>query len=108
MIANTPQPPYYVVIFSSVRTDVEDGYQEMAQEMEDLARIQPGFLGMEHVRENGLGLTLSYWQSEEAIKSWKENERHMLAQSYGKAKWYRAYKTRVCKVERDYEFFTSL
>ena len=54
------------------------------------------------------GITLSYWESEEAIQNWKKNERHMVAQTYGKVKWYSAYKTRVAKVERDYEFFAEL
>lgn len=106
MIANTPQPPYYAVIFSNLRTDVKEGYDDVAKEMEQLAAQQPGYLGHEHARE-GLGITISYWESEEAIKNWKANERHQLAQKYGIEKWYSAYKTRVCKVERDYEFMAE-
>ena len=103
MIAQTPQPPYYAVIFTSLRTGVDDGYSAMADEMEELARQQPGFLGVESAREE-TGITVSYWESLEAIKNWKANSRHLLAQKYGRDKWYTHYKTRICVVERDYQF----
>ncbi|MCY0903183.1 MAG: antibiotic biosynthesis monooxygenase, partial [Firmicutes bacterium] len=79
------------------------GYAEMAEEMVKLASVQPGFLGVESARE-GVGITVSYWDSVEAIQNWKQNERHMLAQKLGKSDWYHKYKTRVSKVERDYGF----
>jgi heme-degrading monooxygenase HmoA len=103
MIANTPQPPYYAVIFTSLRTEGDNGYGAMSVEMERLAREQPGFLGVEAARE-GLGITVSYWESAEDIKNWKANARHLFAQQQGREKWYEHYKTRICKVERDYEF----
>jgi heme-degrading monooxygenase HmoA len=102
-IAQTPKPPYYAVIFTSERTDGDNGYAEMAEEMVKLASVQPGFLGVESARE-GVGITVSYWESLEAIQNWKQNERHMIAQKLGKSDWYLRYKTRVCKVERDYGF----
>ena len=102
-IAQTPTPPYYAVIFTSERTAADHGYTQMAAEMEQLASVQPGFLGIESARD-GLGITISYWESLEAIQNWKQNERHLVAQKLGKASWYRSYKTRICKVERDYGF----
>ncbi len=102
-IANTPPAPYYAVIFTNLRTDLEEGYGETAKKMEDLAMQQPGYLGHESVREE-LGITISYWESLEAIKNWKKQSDHMLAQIKGREIWYSAYKTRICKVERDYEF----
>ncbi|HZG82955.1 MAG TPA: antibiotic biosynthesis monooxygenase [Brevibacillus sp.] len=102
-IAKTPQPPYYAVIFTSERTEGDQGYAEMAEEMVKLASVQPGFLGVESARE-GLGITVSYWESLEAIQKWKQNERHVIAQRRGMSDWYLSYKTRVCKVERDYGF----
>lgn len=102
-IAQTPKPPYYAVIFTSERTEGDHGYGAMAEEMLMLAAKQPGFLGVESARE-GLGITVSYWDSLEAIQNWKQNERHLLAQRQGKDEWYQAYKTRVCRVERDYSF----
>ncbi|MGZ3755358.1 MAG: antibiotic biosynthesis monooxygenase family protein [Mucilaginibacter sp.] len=103
MIAATPEPPYYLVVFTSLRTDGDNGYNDMAIEMEVLAIQQDGFLGMESARD-GLGITISYWQSLEAIKNWKANTQHLLAQKYGREKWYENYKVRVGKIERDYSF----
>ena len=104
MIAATPEPPYYAVIFTSVRTLQDDaGYSEMAEEMVTLAKKQDGFLGIESAR-NETGITVSYWRSMEDIRTWKENERHLIAQKKGKEKWYQAYKLRICKVEKDYDF----
>lgn len=103
MIAKTPQPPYYAVIFTSTRTDVDDGYGKMSDKMVELAQKQPGFLGVESAR-NELGITVSYWESLEAIQQWKANLEHKEAQLFGKKKWYKYYKTRITKVERDYDF----
>jgi heme-degrading monooxygenase HmoA len=101
MIANTPAPPYYAVIFTSLRTEVEEGYADTAALMVSLAAEQPGFLGVESARD-GLGITVSYWENLEAIRNWKANTEHLFAQKMGREKWYTAYKTRICKVERDY------
>ncbi|HEX8022026.1 antibiotic biosynthesis monooxygenase [Mucilaginibacter sp.] len=103
LIAQTPQPPYYAVIFTSVRTPGDEGYSDMAVEMEELARKQEGFLGVESAR-NEAGITVSYWQSVEAIKKWKANARHLFAQQQGRDKWYQNYKVRICLVEHDYSF----
>jgi heme-degrading monooxygenase HmoA len=101
LIANTPEPPYYAVIFSSHRTDVNEGYEVMAMKMIELAALQPGFLGIESVRE-GLGITVSYWKDLQSIKKWKTNTEHLVAQKLGHEKWYSSFKTRIAKVERDY------
>jgi heme-degrading monooxygenase HmoA len=103
MIAPTPKPPYYAVIFTSERTGVADGYAEMSLRMVELAQQQPGYLGHESARD-GLGITVSYWDSLEAIQNWKKNTEHLYAQKKGKEDWYANYKTRICKVERDYGF----
>jgi heme-degrading monooxygenase HmoA len=103
MISNTPAAPYYAVIFTSLRTEGDNGYEEMAELMERLVAQQPGFLGMESAR-NELGITVSYWASTEAIRAWKEVLEHKLAQEKGRTTWYRQYKVRICKVERDYAF----
>ena len=102
-IAQTPEPPYYAVIFTSLRTDGDRGYAHMAQRMVELAKEQPGFLGVESVRgTDGFGITVSYWQSEDAIKNWKAQSEHRIAQETGKSTWYADYFLRVAKVERDY------
>ena len=98
--------PYYAVIFTSVQTEKTDGYSEMATQMENLAKQQPGFLGIESAR-NEIGITVSYWQNLEGIKNWKANMGHLIAQKKGREQWYSYYKVRVCKVEREYEFTPS-
>ena len=100
-IANTPKPPYYAVIFTSQRTDTDNGYGETANRMVELAAQQPGYLGIESARE-GLGITVSYWSDLESIKNWKANIEHQQAQKSGKEQWYSAFKVRISKVERDY------
>lgn len=101
-----PQPPYYAVIFSSQRTDSDQGYVRMANKMVELASQQNGFLGVESARDDQLGITISYWNSLEAIKNWKEHAAHQVAQQKGKTEWYKSYTIRVCKVERQ-QFFNS-
>ncbi|WP_447895768.1 antibiotic biosynthesis monooxygenase family protein [Vreelandella sp. GE22] len=100
-IAATPEPPYYAVVFTSIRTDDEQGYAEMAARMMELAAEQPGFLGVESAREE-VGVTVSYWADIESIKAWKAHAEHQEAQRLGHAKWYAQFKTRIAKVERDY------
>ena len=99
--------PYYAVIFTSTQTDDREGYSEMADTMERLARQQPGFLDFEHARSE-MGVTISYWETLEDIKNWKANLDHQQAQQQGKAQWYAWYKVRICKVEREYEFTKEL
>lgn len=102
MIAKTPQPPYYAVIFTSLKKD-EKGYAQMAEKMEQLARSQQGYLGFESAREE-TGISVSYWKDLESIANWKAHAEHQLAQKLGKTRWYNSYKIRIAKVERDYEF----
>jgi heme-degrading monooxygenase HmoA len=106
MFARTPTPPYYAVIFTSTLSGEDpQGYAEAAQRMVDLAQTQPGFLGIESVRgTDGLGLTVSYWTSEAAIRHWRDNAEHAAARANGRSKWYGAMTTRVAKVERAYGF----
>lgn len=105
MIAKTPEPPYYAVIFTSVLKKTHEGYSEMADKMEELAKLQPGYLGFESAREK-LGISISYWKDLESIRSWKENTEHLLAQKSGRENWYEQYHIRITKVERDYHFKT--
>lgn len=102
-MAQTPPPPYYAVIFTSQRTEGDRGYGQMADRMVELARKQPGFLGIETVRgADGFGITVSYWSSEEAISAWKAHLEHKPAQEAGRRTWYADYQLRIAKVERAY------
>ena len=101
--ANLPEPPYYAVIFSSQRTEGDNGYGAMADRMVELASSQPGFLGIESARgEDGFGITVSYFDSLENIAAWKRNAEHGQAQAQGHKVWYEHFELRIAKVERAY------
>jgi heme-degrading monooxygenase HmoA len=106
MIANTPQPPYYAVIFTSIRTEGDNGYSGMSEKMLELARQQEGFLGVESAREE-IGITVSYWRDLDSIKKWKENTDHTFAREKGCKEWYQSFKIRISKVDRDYNFLKN-
>lgn len=110
LFTQTPAPPYYAVIFTSKRTNVEQKeYAAAAQKMEELAKDLDGFLGIESVRdEHGVGITISYWNSLAAIKEWKAHTAHQRVQKKGKKDWYESYTTRICKVEHAYTNKDSL
>ncbi len=101
--AKTPAPPYYAVIFASLRREGDGGYAEMAKKMAALAMLQPGCLGAESARNaEGFGLTVAYFADEADILAWKNHDEHLLAQSCGQTRWYEHYEVRVAKVERAY------
>jgi len=95
--------PYYAVIFTSTRTDVDDGYHEMNELMMSKAKEYPGYLGLEAAREE-IGIAVSYWRSLAEIKTWKEDMDHLVAQSRGRQEWYASYRVRIARVEREYGF----
>lgn len=100
-----PAPPYYVVIFTSARTDDDNGYAIASERMFDLAAEQPGFLGVDSAREGpDLGITVSYWRDEKSIAAWKRHAEHTIARETGRERWYEAYELHVAKVERHYSF----
>ncbi len=101
LFADTPKPPYYAVIFTSTRTDADNGYASTADRMFELAGQQPGFLGVESAHEE-LGITVSYWKDLQSIKNWKANIEHRQAQKQGRERWYEDFRIRIAKVERDY------
>ena len=75
----------------------------MADRMVELAAQQPGFLGVESTRgADGLGITVSYWASLEAIAAWTAHAEHRVAQTTGRQKWYQHFETRMARVERAY------
>lgn len=98
-----PELPYYAVIFTVQRTEGDNGYSKMTMKMIELAEEQPGYVGVERIREEtGFGITVSYWKDEESIRRWRNVTEHMLAQKLGKEEWFKYYTIRVAKVERHY------
>lgn len=102
--ASLPAPPYYAVIFSSLRSSADAaGYAQMAERMVELAQQQPGYLGVESTRgTDGFGITASYWTSLEAIAHWRAHTEHRVAQETGKDRWYDHYELRIARVEKAY------
>lgn len=100
-LVRTPAAPYYIVTFTSIRTEGDNGYNEMSAKMVALAKEQEGFLGIESVRGE-IGITLSYWRDMDAIQKWGRNIQHLEAKKLGKEKWYEQHITRIAKVEREY------
>ncbi|MGX7679293.1 antibiotic biosynthesis monooxygenase family protein [Jatrophihabitans sp. DSM 45814] len=100
-IASTPRPPYTAVIFTSVRSEGDNGYEAASAAMEELAHSQPGYLGIESARD-GLGITVSYWVDDDAARAWKDVAAHLIVQRRGRAIWYLNYQVRVATVTRDY------
>lgn len=103
MISETPRPPYYAVIFTSLMNSDTNGYDEMADRMEVLAQQEEGFIGIESAR-NTVGITVSYWKDLDAIKRWKMNVEHQEAQKLGRSEWYKSFSVKIAKVERAYSF----
>ncbi|WP_438977987.1 antibiotic biosynthesis monooxygenase family protein [Polaribacter sp.] len=103
MIVDHLEPPYYAVIFTTIANENLEGYLETAERMEELAREQNGFLGIESARKE-IGITVSYWQNLDDISAWKNNIDHTEARNLGREKWYKKYQLRICKVEREYGF----
>lgn len=102
-IATLPPPPYYAVIFTSMRTDADAaGYDKAAARMMELAEQQPGFLGVESVRQGRLGITVSYWRDESSIQAWKAHAEHTAVRAEGRRRWYQDFQLRACRVERAY------
>jgi heme-degrading monooxygenase HmoA len=101
--SSLPPTPYYAVIFASLRTAGDNGYDSMGDRMMELATSQAGFLGVESARDTqGFGITVSYWKDEASIRAWKNHAEHRIAQETGKERWYEHYITRIAKVERAY------
>ena len=101
-VVNAPTPPYYAVIAPAELADDVRGYPEMAAKLFELAKQQPGFLGIESGFQKGFALAVSYWASLEAIESWSKNSLHVIAKEKGKSDWFKKYVTRIAKVERVY------
>ena len=104
-ISITPSPPYICAVFTSIRTNVNEGYEEMNNLLFNEIKSVEGYIGNEAFRDkDGFGVNVSYWKDLDSLKKWKKNQLHMKAQKLGKTKWYKEYKLRICKVEREYDF----
>lgn len=101
-----PHGEEIAVIFTSQRSPADEaGYHAMAARMEALARAQPGLRGLESARgADGVGITVSYWASERAVTEWKDHAEHLVAQRFGRERWYSWFQLRVARVLRSRSF----
>jgi heme-degrading monooxygenase HmoA len=94
-----------VVMFISQRSGVDaEGYGTAAAAMDALAAEQPGYRGMDHVADNGLGITLSYWADEASAVAWRQHPEHSEIREAGRGRWYDWYRLHVAKVARSYDW----
>jgi heme-degrading monooxygenase HmoA len=104
----TPEPPYYVAIFTSQLSEDVEGFEAMAERLVERVREQPGFLAMDSVEgANGIGIIIAYWKDEESIRKWKQHLEHLKAQKLGRERWFKSYQVRIGRVERAYGFDRS-
>lgn len=103
MFAETPKPPYYAVIFTAVRSGINDDYAATSKLMRKLAAEVDGYLGIETAGD-GEEITVSYWRDLKAIQEWRENTDHQIAKARGRKDWYKAYISRIALVEREYGY----
>ena len=97
----------YAVIFKATTNNLDKHYFETAQKMRDLAINQYGCLEFTAVSEGSNEIAISYWESMEQIKKWKENSEHQIAQELGQSKWYKKYSVEIVEIKKKYEKICS-
>ena len=100
----------YAVIFRSIRNaDFEELYQEHSARMEALVKSIKGYISHHSHRdpETREGITVSYFESLESIKEWREHPEHRVSQEFGRTHFYSWYQFEIVKVERKYDWALS-
>jgi heme-degrading monooxygenase HmoA len=94
----------YAVIFRARAEQPDQHYQAMVAQMRDLAFAEYGCRDFIAVTEGDCEIAISYWDDEEAIRRWKNDPRHSIAQQRGRDGWYSAYTVQVVEIRREYSF----
>ncbi|MBC2769091.1 antibiotic biosynthesis monooxygenase family protein [Pusillimonas minor] len=71
---------------------------------QDLEKID-GFISIERFESlttKGKYLSLSFWRDEEAVRTWRNQDKHRMAQNMGRNGIFANYRLRVASVLRDY------
>ena len=103
--AKAPRAQYAVIFPNQRTTNDPDGYAQTAERMVELAVKQPGCLGFDSARDaQGFGITVSYWESLDAIEAWRNHPEHMKAQVDGREKWYAHYDLHITKIEHSHSY----
>lgn len=100
------EPSAVAVIFTSTRAPgFDEEYHAVSVAMDTLARVQPGFLSIESVRDpqTRRGITVSYWVDDASARAWKQVAEHLEAQRVGRERFYSDYTVVVAQVTRSYD-----
>lgn len=97
----------FAVIFRSRRSDEDDDlYAEWSARMGEAVATTEGYL--EHVSfrdpESREGVTVAYFDSEDAIRRWREFPDHLQAQALGRESFYLDYTLEVAEIRRSYSW----
>jgi heme-degrading monooxygenase HmoA len=92
----------YAVIFTAEVAELDEEYSRTAGHLRELALSKYGCLEFNSCAEDGREIAVSYWDSEEQIRAWKQNPEHLAAQQAGRARWYRSYRVQVVEITREY------
>ena len=102
------ETPYFASIFTTQLGENLDDYDETSDRMAELVEKYDGFMGMHSARdENGYGITVCYWKSEDSINAWRNDLEHQTAQAKGKTGWYSEYTIQIAEVKRS-TFFKAV
>jgi len=93
----------YAVIFRAKTKELDKTYFETAKRMRELALNEYGCLEFTAVTEGANEIAISYWDSLEQIKKWKQNSEHLRAQKLGQERWYEDYSVEIVKIVSKYD-----
>ncbi|WP_101758606.1 antibiotic biosynthesis monooxygenase [Oceanicoccus sp. KOV_DT_Chl] len=96
----------FVVILKATVADLDQDYMEALEQMKKLAFEEYGCLEFTAMMDGNKRMALSYWESEEQIRKWKENSEHLNTQKIAKQRWYQSYSVQIAQITREYSFNT--
>jgi heme-degrading monooxygenase HmoA len=88
------------------REDVDQAeYERTFSRMLELVSQMPGFLGIDgYAGEDGTELAVARFESDEAVKAWKQHPEHLETQERGRRNFFAAHDITVAEVLRHYEW----
>lgn len=87
------------------RADQAPRYFELANALKGSLTNVEGFISIERfesLTQPGRYLSLSFWESEQAVQNWRNQQAHRMAQQEGRSQIFSDYRLRVACVIRDY------
>lgn len=93
----------YAAIFRAKINKLDDEYEATAARLKELAFSDYGCKDFVSLIEGNEEITISYWDSKEQIKAWKNDPEHIKAQQKGRSSWYKSVKVQVLELLQEYE-----